>query len=112
MWRFHNGPFVIEKRVVLPHLQNTVLVSYKVVAAPEPIRLRLRPSFHFRGHEAPVSGGISQPYTVAAIERRIEVRSDNAPPLRMFLVADRSSLVLDGGRTAHVALPAGASPRL
>lgn len=99
VWRFRNGPVLIEKRVVLPHLQNTVLVSYKVVETPESIRLRLRPSFHFRGHEAPVSGGIPSPYTVAAIERRIEVRSDVAPPLRMFLVADHSSLVLDGGRS-------------
>jgi predicted glycogen debranching enzyme len=99
VWRYKHGPYQIEKRVVLPHLQNTVLISYKVLAAPEPIRLRLRPSFHFRAHEAAVSGGFASPYTVAAFERRVEIRSDNAPPLRMLVVTNESSLVLDGGRT-------------
>lgn len=99
VWRYRSGSLIIEKRLVLPYLQNTVLISYKVLSSAERIRLRLRPSLHFRPHEASVGGGFPSPYTMAAVERKIEVRSDVAPPLRMFVVSDHSSLVLDGGRT-------------
>src|SRR3954451_3139839 len=44
VWRFEIPGHVIEKRVWLPHRQNTVHVSYHLVSGPGPIRLKLRPS--------------------------------------------------------------------
>lgn len=103
VWRYESGPLRIEKRIILPHLQNTVLISYRLVAAPESMRLRLRPSVHFRPHEAAVSEGCNGPYTVSALQRRIEIRCDSLPPLRMHVVSPRAGFVLDGGhsRTLH-----------
>jgi len=99
VWRYQSGDYIFEKRVVMPYLQNTVFITYKVIKAPEPIRLRLHPSFHFRPHEVPVIAGFSKPYTLTAMDRRIEVQTEGAPSLRMHIVAPTASLVLDGGRT-------------
>jgi predicted glycogen debranching enzyme len=102
VWRYEVGPIQLEKRVILPHLQNSVYVSYRLLAAPAGVRLRLRPSFHFRPHEAPVSSDEPPQYAVAAVRQGFEIRSDAAPPLRMCCVAQRSSLVLDGGQIRNV----------
>src|SRR5437879_1733215 len=102
VWHFEFGPFQIEKRVLLPHLQNTVYVNYRLLTAPGGARLRLRTSFHFRHHEAPVSSVEPPHYAVTAVRHGFEVHPDAAPPLRMCVVAPRSSLVLDGGRVRNV----------
>ncbi len=52
VWIYHVRDLVIEKRVLLPHLQNTVHVSYQIIGGGSPPRLELRPAFHFRHHEA------------------------------------------------------------
>src|SRR6478752_4893423 len=54
VWIYRVRDLTIEKRVLLPHLQNTVHISYKVIGDGTPPRLELRPAFHFRHHEAPV----------------------------------------------------------
>ena len=43
IWRYEAEGFEIEKRVILPHGQNTVHVTYRLVAGPGPARLELRP---------------------------------------------------------------------
>ena len=54
VWIYRVRDLTIEKRVLLPHLQNTVHISYQVIEGVQPPRLELRPAFHFRHHEAPV----------------------------------------------------------
>ena len=102
VWHYEIGLFQMEKRVLLPHLQNTVYVSYEILAAPAGVRLRLRPSFHFRPHEAPVSSDEAPHYPVTAVRQGFEVQSDAAPPLRMCIISSRASLVLDGGQIRNV----------
>src|SRR5689334_11351789 len=51
VWIYRVRDFVIEKRIVMAHLQNTVHVSYEVDGPGKPPRLELRPAFHFRHHE-------------------------------------------------------------
>jgi predicted glycogen debranching enzyme len=48
VWRYEIGNCVIEKRLLMPHLQNTVHITYTMLAGFGPVRLRLRPSMHFR----------------------------------------------------------------
>src|SRR5215203_4690628 len=55
VWRFDLGGWMIEKRLLLPHQQNTVHITYLLLAGEGPVRLDLRPALHFRHHEAPVS---------------------------------------------------------
>src|SRR3954452_8377276 len=92
VWIYAVRDLVIEKRVVLPHLQNTVHVSYTITEGSTLPRLELRPAFQFRHHEAPVNQEIAAPYKVTATEGRFEITGSRRriPPLRMRM-CDRSS---------------------
>jgi len=88
VWTFHVRDVVLEKRVVLPHLQNTVHVNYRVLAGETRPRLELRPAFHFRHHEASVDAGPAGPYKLTSVRDRYEVaapRGRGLPALRMKL---------------------------
>ena len=52
----------IEKRLVLPHGQNTAFINYSLLSGDESVRLVLRPSIHFRPHETPVSAELESTY--------------------------------------------------
>ena len=54
-----------EKRVLMPHLQNTTHVSYRLLST-RPVRLELRPLIAFRLHEAPVNHPVAAPYALQA----------------------------------------------
>lgn len=103
VWRFEIADCVIEKRVWLPHRQNTVHMSYRLVAGSGPIRLKLRPSVHFRGHDDPVSHLSNDPYVLTASEGRFEL-SDGAPRprLRFQIAGDGAALTLDGVKVPDV----------
>jgi predicted glycogen debranching enzyme len=99
VWRFHIGSCTIEKRLWMPHLQNTVHISYRYLCEKGIIRLRLRPSMHFREHEAPVSVPMHKPYKVQASGDQYEVFTDPPiPPLRFRLHGPNAGFVLDGGK--------------
>jgi len=87
VWIYRVREVVVEKRVLLPHLQNTVHVSYQVVSRGRPPRLELRPAFHFRHHEAPVDGDLAAPYKLTAVDGRYEITAARRkfPILRMRL---------------------------
>src|SRR6516165_4365927 len=52
IWRYEVGGFTLEKRILLPHLQNTVHIGYHLVSGNGVVRLKMRPALHFRAHEA------------------------------------------------------------
>jgi predicted glycogen debranching enzyme len=87
IWTYRVRDVVVEKRVLLPHLQNTVHVSYQVVSSGKPPRLELRPAFHFRHHEALVDADLAMPYKLTAVDGRYEIAAPHRklPPLRMQL---------------------------
>jgi predicted glycogen debranching enzyme len=55
VWTYRFEDFVLEKRIIQPHFQNTSFITYRLRDATGSIRLRLRPSFNFRPHETAVS---------------------------------------------------------
>jgi predicted glycogen debranching enzyme len=99
VWRYDIRGHVVEKRLWMPHLQNTVHISYRNLGDNGLIRLRLRPSMHFREHEAPVSLPMHGPYKVQASGDQYEVFTEPPiPPLRFRLHGPNSGFVLDGGK--------------
>jgi len=99
VWRYDIHGCILEKRLVMPHLQNTVFISYHLVCKDGMIRLRLRPSMHFREHEAPVSLPLEKPYRITALGDQYEVTGDgNLPPLRFSLYGPDKGFVLNGGQ--------------
>jgi predicted glycogen debranching enzyme len=90
VWTYHVRDIVLEKRVVMPHLQNTVYLSYRIVEGTTHLRLELRPAFHFRHHETQVNKGTTGPYRLTAVGNRYEIAANKPgiPPLRMKMYGD------------------------
>ncbi|HLJ50843.1 MAG TPA: amylo-alpha-1,6-glucosidase [Bryobacteraceae bacterium] len=96
VWRYHVEGFVIEKRIMLPHQQNTVYIHYRVLDGKGSLRLRLRPSMNIRPHEAPVSSPIAKPYTLTVFEDQYEILPGSGiPPLRLLLYGSEAALTID-----------------
>jgi len=96
VWIYHVRDLVIEKRILMPHLQNTVHVSYQIIGGGNPPRLELRPAFHFRHHEDAVDLPLAEPYKISAMNDRYEVVSARRklPPLRMRLCGHASAFTI------------------
>jgi predicted glycogen debranching enzyme len=103
VWVYHVRDLVIEKRVVMAHLQNTVHISYRVLEGSAHPRLELRPAFHFRHHEVQVNKGTSGPYRLSAVGNRYEVAANKPgfPSLRMKMCGD-ASFTIDASRVHQV----------
>lgn len=97
VWRYDLGHgLVLEKRILLVHLQNTVHVSYRLVEGTQPVRLKLRPSMHFRHHEAPVSTPLDESYVLTAVDGRFEISAGNhLPSLRLLPIGEHSAFTVD-----------------
>jgi predicted glycogen debranching enzyme len=85
VWTYHVRDLVLEKRIILPHLQNTVHLGYRVLEGQTRPRLELRPAFHFRHHEIAVNKGLPGPYKLTAVADRYEIAAPRGglPPIRM-----------------------------
>ena len=90
VWTYHVRGLVLEKRVLMLHLQNTAQVIYRIVEGERRLRLELRPAFSFRHYESPVNEVLPPPYRLSAIEDRYEISAAHSglPPLRMKVSND------------------------
>ena len=103
VWRFEIDGFVLEKRILMPHQQNTAHVSYRLVAGEGRLRLKLRPSAHFRHHERPVSEPLTEAYRLTAVADRLELSAgEHCPPLKMMLRGERANFTLEGRRLREI----------
>jgi predicted glycogen debranching enzyme len=104
VWTYRVREVVVEKRVLLPHLQNTVHISYRVISGAKPPRLELRPAFHFRHHEAPVDDDLGAPYKLTAVDGRYEIAAPRRklPPLRMRLCGCQSAFTIAPSKIPEV----------
>src|SRR5262249_60870680 len=95
-WLYDLEGFQLEKRVLMPHGQNTVYVQYAVRRGDGRLRLTLRPSTPFRSHHAPVSTPIPRPPVLTATEGRYEITAgETLPPLRFGLYAEGAAFTID-----------------
>lgn len=96
VWRYEINGTVIEKRIMLVHLQNTVHITYRLMSGAEKVRLKLLPSLHFRPHDAPVTEERGEPYVFSAVENRYQVSGGRRlPSLRFVLVGERGTFTLE-----------------
>ena len=102
VWTFRGAGLVVERRLVLPHRQNTVFIRYALLEGPL-VRLELRPAVHFRSHDAPVSTELGEPYVLTACDNRYELRhASDLPALHMQVVGRRGAFMVDGRRTPDI----------
>ena len=97
VWSYELNGITLEKRLVLPHDQNTTYISYCLTYGNEPVQLRLRPCVNMRPHEAPVNTPPGT-YQVSLLEQQYELRQQSAagyPPLRMSVMGNEGAFVMD-----------------
>ena len=103
IWQFSLQGRVVEKRILMPHMQNTVHISYRLISGEGPVTLELRPSMHFRPHGDSVGGDLPQSYHLSVLGDHYEIKGDSTlPTLRMFLHGDKSALTIDGGQLREI----------
>jgi len=94
VWTFEIEGTTIEKRVMLPHRQNTVYINYRLVGGPA-VHLQLRPAVNMRGHEASVDSPV-EPYTFTVRGHNYELKAaGDIPPLRIQLLGNAGSVTID-----------------
>ena len=101
VWRFElgtgGGRYVVEKRVLLVHMQNTVHISYRMLEGPGVLPLELRPSVSFRPHEGAVAGVVPGEYSLHAASGRYELCGPEPyPVLRLRICGESPSFTIDG----------------
>ena len=102
-WRYKFNGFVLEKRLMLPHGQNTAYVNYRLLDGDGNLQLLLRPSLNIRLHEAPTDTPITVPYTLTVFEDQYEIISGpNIPPLKLLLYGTGAALTIDRIRIEEI----------
>jgi predicted glycogen debranching enzyme len=107
VWRYDVEGVVIEKRIFLLHMQNTVHVTYELISGADRVELALRPSVNFRAQELPVSEPLSRNYEFRAVRDLYEICLPGSPlpPLRFRLWAPDVTFILKGRRIDNVLYP-------
>ena len=91
VWRYDLAGVVVEKRILMPHGQNTVYVLYELVQGTEAARLDVTLAAHHRSHDAPVDAPHEDQPPLKRVELGYELAIRALPPLR---------LMIDGAHTA------------
>ena len=103
VWRYEVDGFVLEKRLILPYRQNTVHVTYLLLAGKGSLRLGLRPAMHFRSHDAQVSERRSVNYTLSVFEDQFEITGPaGLPVLRLIVHGPSTAFTFDRRETSLI----------
>ena len=103
VWRYEVDGVVIEKHVLFLYGQNTVHIHYRLVEGPANLRLDLRPSVHFRRHEASVGDYPPEHYVVSIRGDQVEYGGgESLPSLRLVLKGEAASFTHDGGSRREI----------
>jgi predicted glycogen debranching enzyme len=98
VWRYEVEGIILEKRVNLLHMQNTVHITYDLLSKQETVALELRPALHFRQHERAVSEPLGEEYRLVISRERYEIwNGSELPPLRLFLHGECGAFTHDRG---------------
>src|SRR5947209_14634030 len=98
-WTYEFDGLTLEKRLVLPHGQNTSYMNYRISSGAGTLRLQLRPAVNMRKHEDPVNTPIDT-YTFTIRDQHYELlkSSNDLPPLRIMVLAGVAGLEVECAR--------------
>jgi predicted glycogen debranching enzyme len=104
VWRYESRGFVLEKRLLLTHRQNTVYIQYHLLSGDGVLRLGLRPAIHFRSHDAPVSATEARTYVLTACDEQFEIScKPDLPTLRLLVQGPNAAFTFDRRETGAIA---------
>ncbi|MDC0682278.1 amylo-alpha-1,6-glucosidase [Sorangium atrum] len=103
VWRYEGAGMAIERRLLMPHAQNTVHVTYTLVEGTGPVRIELQPWVNFRPHEGALDRPVAGPYALTVVEDRYELASpSDLPPLRLKVQGARAEFRIESARLRNV----------
>ena len=102
VWTFVRDGLVIERRLVMPWLQNTTFIHYKSSAE---VTLEIKPWHHIRGNDGQADQPMLKPTSVRAEGQNVEISQGSVAPLRMAVDGANARLHLDGGTTIQAFYP-------
>jgi predicted glycogen debranching enzyme len=102
VWSYQIGDTLMEKRIFMPYLQNTVYISYRVIHG-DALTLNLRPSIDFRRHNSPLQKTQKSDYYLVAHHFYYQICADSSyPGLNLFLSGKKVTFTLDGGEIKDI----------
>jgi predicted glycogen debranching enzyme len=103
VWTYEIEGYVLEKRLLLPRFQNTVLVTYRLLEGDGTMRLGLRPLLNARPHEADVDHPLPEHPTMLARHSDLEVQfAAEIPPLRLRLAGTPGAFTFEPQTLQHL----------
>lgn len=93
IWTYESDGVRIEKRILMPHRQNTVHVSF--IATSGHATIALRPFVHFRHYEDALSDASVPPCVLTSSGGAIDLNSGEFPTLRLAVHGRHAVLTLD-----------------
>jgi predicted glycogen debranching enzyme len=100
VWRYQGDGLVLEKQVLMPHLQNTTHITFRLLRGDGPVRITLEPMLQLRNHQGRVDQPLHPERHVLLVARgRYEIRldedGDGLPPLRLSLIAPHHAFIVE-----------------
>ncbi len=103
VWRIRLGDILLEKRILMPHGQNSIRLTYRYLSGSGPVILQLQPAMNFRALGKPASNPVDEPYTLTIMGDKVELSSRRSDlKLRLALTSSASSLCLDRNNTREL----------
>src|SRR5215470_2497300 len=105
VWMFEHQGHVIEKRIIMPHRQNTVFIICERLSGTGSVQISFDPWIHFRPHEGTLAGPIDSQYALRAIAGRYEIEDTldvGMPALRIKLAGAHAKFSIDERRMRNV----------
>jgi len=103
VWVFDIDGVLLEKRLLLPRFQNTVVVTYKLLEGAGVVRLGLRPLLNARPHEAPVDHPLPASPSLTVRDEFLEVHmAADVPPLRLATRGVPAAFTFDALTVKHL----------
>jgi predicted glycogen debranching enzyme len=100
VWQFEALGVAIERRVLMPHRQNTVRVTYTHLGGSADVSLHLEPWLRFRPHDGGHDPHSAADCALTIINDRYEIGVPGYPLLRMFVEAAREAFTIDRSRSS------------
>jgi predicted glycogen debranching enzyme len=107
IWEYEVAGVRIEKRLFMPHKQNTVYARYCLTSGDGPVRLELHPALHFRSYESPVNAQIKTRYSLSQSAGFFvfDAGDPELPPLRVRIEDGNVSFVHEERVTSEFIYP-------
>ena len=92
VWRYEHEAFELEKRIVMPHAQNTVHVIYRLLRGGARLALDFAVVVHNRSHDAPVDTPLPGAFVLADTQWGYEISVLDLPHLRLRVLGREARL--------------------